>query len=206
MQDRLKALRFRYQKGISEANFETLPFYLRTLRDFLHQHRGDVVWLKGGIIEQPAHLIYKETLQPDVANMMAGELKDYGMYRIEAVDPLPLLRKYTGHERACVGLLETEGAKLGSLESLGKAEPVNYKEGFWLDQNTFIKADDAELVTAQRQGNPTFMVILHNVVVMTCNAEGRIVSVVNHKKYGVWLDNLERVAREGPYRYEVPRK
>jgi predicted RNase H-like nuclease (RuvC/YqgF family) len=70
-----------------------------------------------------------------------------------------------------------------------------YINGFFLDRNTFVKADDAQLVSVARKedGRVTEkpMVILKNVVEMTVDHEGKIVAVENKPALLVWVDALE---------------
>jgi len=71
-----------------------------------------------------------------------------------------------------------------------------YINGFFLDRNTFVKADGAEFVNAvcKEDGRATEkpMVILKNVVEMTLDHKGKIVAVENKPELGVWVDAIER--------------
>jgi len=71
-----------------------------------------------------------------------------------------------------------------------------YLNGFFLDANTFLKADDAYVRMASRKGDdgrPTEkpMIILKKVVEMTVDSHGRIVAVECKEKLGVWVDAFE---------------
>jgi len=71
-----------------------------------------------------------------------------------------------------------------------------YLNGFFLDRNTFLKADSADLVMAPRReesGRATDkpMLILKTVVEMTVDHRGKIVAVENKPELGVWIDALE---------------
>ena len=71
-----------------------------------------------------------------------------------------------------------------------------YLNGFFLDRNTFLKADSADLVMVPRKeegGRATDkpMIILKNVVEMTVDHRGKIVAVENKPELGVWVDALE---------------
>ncbi len=71
-----------------------------------------------------------------------------------------------------------------------------YLNGFFLDQNTFLKADDAVLVMVSRKdgaGRPTQkpMVVLKKAVEMIVDRQGRIVAVECKEKLGVWADAFE---------------
>jgi hypothetical protein len=69
------------------------------------------------------------------------------------------------------------------------------KDGFFLDRNTFVKADGAEFINATRRedGRVTEkpMVVLKNVVEMIVDHKGKIVAVENKPKLLVWVDALE---------------
>ena len=71
-----------------------------------------------------------------------------------------------------------------------------YLSGFFLDENTFVKADDASLVMAWRKdedGRPTQkpMVVLKKAVEMLVDRRGKIVAVECKEKLGVWVDAFE---------------
>lgn len=71
-----------------------------------------------------------------------------------------------------------------------------YLNGFFLDRNTFVKADSADLVMAPRRDEDGRaadkpMLILKNVVEMTVDHRGKIVAVENKPELGVWVDALE---------------
>jgi hypothetical protein len=72
-----------------------------------------------------------------------------------------------------------------------------YLNGFFLDKNTFLKADDADFILVPRKGDDgravdKTMVILKNVVEMTVGHGGKIVAVETREKLGVWTDAFER--------------
>lgn len=70
-----------------------------------------------------------------------------------------------------------------------------YINGFFLDRNTFVKADSAEFINAthKEDGRVTEkpMVILKNVVEMIVDRKGKIVAVENKPGLLVWVDALE---------------
>jgi hypothetical protein len=75
-----------------------------------------------------------------------------------------------------------------------------YLNGFFLDRNTFLKADDAELVMAWRKdddGRPTQkpMVVLKKAVEMIVDHRGKIVAVEYKEKLGVWVDAFEHALK-----------
>lgn len=71
-----------------------------------------------------------------------------------------------------------------------------YLNGFFLDKNTFLKADDADLIMAPRKDDDGRMVdkpmvVLKNVVEMTVDYRGKVVAVESREKLGVWVDAFE---------------
>jgi hypothetical protein len=75
-----------------------------------------------------------------------------------------------------------------------------YLNGFFLDRNTFLKADDAELVMAWRKdddGRPIQrpMVVLKEAVEMIVDHRGKIVAVECKEKLGIWVDAFEHALK-----------
>lgn len=71
-----------------------------------------------------------------------------------------------------------------------------YLSGFFLDRNTFLKADGADFLTVLYRGDDGRvaekpMIILKNVVEMTVDHRGKVVAVDNKPKLGVWVDAVE---------------
>jgi len=144
-------LRFKYLGKEQGKNIETLPFYLKTIRNFLWKHKGDAVWLKGGIIEQPAYLIFKHELIGDIKEMLSQKLREGGSFIIEPVEkPLDIIRKYTHNLRVTVGWLKLPSMELGAPETVPIPPEIEeilkkVREGFMLTEYWFIKADDVEV-------------------------------------------------------------
>lgn len=72
-----------------------------------------------------------------------------------------------------------------------------YLNGFFLDRNTFLKADGADLVMVPHRGEDGRaaerpMIILKNVVEMTVDYRGKVVAVENKPEVAIWVDALER--------------
>jgi predicted RNase H-like nuclease (RuvC/YqgF family) len=68
--------------------------------------------------------------------------------------------------------------------------------GFFIDRNTFLKADEADLVMVLRRDEDGRaaekpMIILKKVVEMTVDSKGKVVAVENKPELGVWVDALE---------------
>jgi hypothetical protein len=71
-----------------------------------------------------------------------------------------------------------------------------YKGGFFLDKNTFLKADDADVVMVPHKDDDGKvvdrpMIVLKNVVEMMVDHRGKIVAVENKSKLGVWVASFE---------------
>ena len=71
-----------------------------------------------------------------------------------------------------------------------------YLSGFFLDRNTFLKADDASVIMVPRKGDDgrvvdKQMIVLENVTEMMVNHSGKIVAVENKHQLGVWVDAFE---------------
>jgi tricorn protease-like protein len=71
-----------------------------------------------------------------------------------------------------------------------------YKSGFFLDKNTFLKADDADVVMVPHKDDDgrvvdRQMIVLKNVVEMMVDRRGKIVAVENKSKLGVWVASFE---------------
>jgi len=72
-----------------------------------------------------------------------------------------------------------------------------YLDGIYLDKNTFLKADDADLrMVSRKEGDGRIvekpMIILKKVVEMTIDHNGKIVAVENRPQLGIWADAAER--------------
>jgi len=194
------AIRFRYKHGFGEGNFESLSFYAETLRGFLKRHMGKSVWLKGGVIEQPAYLIFDSSLKDETVRMLSKQLEHGGFYTIEPVQkPSEIIKKYIGKERVAVGYLNLGATVLGNPETLHEPsqEEVQLlkkiREGFMLNDYIFIKADDCEIkMVPRKEYHETVekpMAILTNYTEMWLK-NGKILSVEKHGKFGLWLEAL----------------
>lgn len=200
----VKVIRFRYLGKEPGRNIETLPFYINTIRKFLRDHIGDAVWLKGGIIEQPAYLIFKAELTDKVKEILTEELREGGTFQIEPVErPIEIIRKYAHDERVTVGWLKLPNIELGSPQTLYTPEEQELQEkvraGIMLkDGYTMIRAEKAEIKIVERRmasGGPTEkapMLILTNCVELLVK-DGKIIGVDDKvkPKYGIWLDLIE---------------
>jgi hypothetical protein len=185
----VKVLRFKYLGKEPGRNIETLPFYLRTIRGFLWKHKGDVVWLKGGIIEQPAYLVFKSELTNEVKEMLSQELREGGSFIIEPAEkPMDVLRKYAHNLRVTVGWLKLPNMELGAPETVPAPSEIEeivqkVREGFMLTEYWFIKADDVEI-----KGE---WAILKNVTEIGIGEGNRINYVRRQDKMGLRVKDLK---------------
>ncbi len=78
-----------------------------------------------------------------------------------------------------------------------KVKYKNYwKHGFFLDQNTFLVADNASILMAARKGDDGKvvdqpMIVLENVAELLLDHSGKIVAVKNKSKLGIWESAFE---------------
>lgn len=100
-------------------------------------------------------------------------------------------------------------------EYLGWESQFECRNGFWLNDYTFIKADDSQLMYVERKKlielstpiEKAPMLILKNVVEMTVGRDGKILGVENKDKLGLWLDALSEIIKErGKQKRIVPAK
>lgn len=119
---RIVAVRFTYRQGMSENKFETIPFYVRTLRRFLRRHNGKAVWIKGGIVRRNAYLIFHRELAGEVLSMLLKPLEDMGFFDFEPANPKAVIMEAIREKRRTIGYL-----KAGELE-LGKPFTATIEE------------------------------------------------------------------------------
>lgn len=87
---------------------------------------------------------------------------------------------------------------------LGWRSLTEYRNGFWLNKNTFIIADDAEIITARRKAlgysygkiEDASMLILTNAVEMIVDNNGKILGLEKRQKFGFWLDDVNKILKE----------
>lgn len=133
-----------YIKGDAPHTFETMPFYLETLRRFLQNHLGKVVWIKGAIIEKPAYLLFHSSLSEKIWNLLVKPLKDGGAWEILPVKhPVAIATKYLREERLTVGYLELPHMILGRPSSVMPKANVDHCNGLWLNEEILLRSDDA---------------------------------------------------------------
>jgi hypothetical protein len=89
-----------------------------------------------------------------------------------------------------------EGYVMNGLRRTKEKFKNCFLNGFFLDQNTFLKADDAEVIMVSRRDDEGKvvdkpMIVLKNVVEMMVDHKGKVVAVENKPELGVWLSALE---------------
>jgi len=179
----LMAWQFKYLGGFVAHSFETMPFYKETLRGFLRQNLGKIVWLKGALIEQPAYLVFYKELAQEVYDILLQPLQDGGRFGVIPLkNPIPIIRKYSSQTRLCLGYLDLkQNGKLGSVSSVLTPTNIDYLNGFWLNKNVFIKADDAY----EKQHEGETWVCFLDAIEMQCSRDGKIAFTVTHRE--LWL-------------------
>ena len=117
------AIRFSYDGGPSRG-FDTVAFYQKYLRGFLAWHRGDAVWIKGGLVRREAYLIFNEKLKNTVACMLSDPKSGASGYAIAVLNPEKIIQEALAENRECVGHLEYGDIWLDDEETL---DPVEIK-------------------------------------------------------------------------------
>jgi hypothetical protein len=89
---------------------------------------------------------------------------------------------------------------VSEMRRLKEAFRNSYLSGFFLDENTFLKADDAEVLMVPRRNDDGKvverpMIVLKNVVEMLVDHSGRIVSVENKGELAVWTTAVEHALK-----------
>jgi hypothetical protein len=98
--------------------------------------------------------------------------------------------------------IETKVRSLFKIE-LGWRHMDEYRNGFWLDKNTFINADSVEIkrrvkrltlgINAHEKSEDAEMLVLTNAVEMTVDSKGKILSVEKKPSFGLWLDAVNQL-------------
>ena len=121
---RLMAIRFSYMHNGDDRGFDTVAFYQKYLRGFLAWHRGDAVWIKGGLVRREAYLIFNEKLKKTVANILSDPKSGADGYAIAVLNPETIVQEALADDRECVGYLEYGDIALGDEDGLSVEVPV----------------------------------------------------------------------------------
>jgi len=185
------AIRFYYPKR--GDRLETIPFYLKRLREFLRKNRGSACWLVGGRVERPAYLLFKKDKAREVAELIKEQLSSGLSFEMEAVDPRPLIEKYLGREREVVGYLDLPEGRLGSPASLLEEDaPVDYINGFWaFGREEFIRAEECEVRPVKRRDGKEVPMLFLKDVVTTLYRGGKPVKEIHSEERYVWLVSVD---------------
>ena len=89
---------------------------------------------------------------------------------------------------------------VSEMRRLKEAFKSCYLSGFFLDENTFLKADDADVLMVTRRNDDGKvverpMIVLKNVVEMMVDHCGKIVAVENKRELGVWITAVEHALK-----------
>jgi len=170
----------------------TIPFYLKTLRNFLREHGGKACWIVGGKIERPAYLLFKREIFDDVRKLIAEELGKGLILELEFADPEPLVKKYLNREREVVGYLDLPEGRLGSPTSLLEDAPVDYVNGFWaFGREEFIRAKECEVRPVRRRDGKEVPMLFLKDVVTTLYRRGRPVKEIRCAERFIWLTGVD---------------
>ena len=178
---RLLAIRFRYVKGFSPEKFETIPFYICTLRRFLALHSGRAIWVKGGRVRREAYLIFHYSLLGEVAEMLLKPLREEGYFTFTAADPEKVIRETLRLNRKTIGYLNIGNIRLGTPPQLTVEEiaavpynPQDLCEGYPLNLESPIRIGDDILIHFEKayakkwrkkSGREDVLITLENVEV-----------------------------------------
>jgi hypothetical protein len=170
----------------------TIPFYLKTLRNFLREHGGKACWIVGGKIERPAYLLFKREIFDDVRKLIAEELGKGLILELEFADPEPLVKKYLNREREVVGYLDLPEGRLGSPTSLLEDAPVDYVNGFWaFGREEFIRAKECEVRPVRRRDGKEVPMLFLKDVVTTLYRRGRPIKEIRCAERFIWLTGVD---------------
>jgi len=185
----------------------TIPFYLKSLRNFLKEHKGKVCWIVGGRVERPAYLLFKREIFDDVRKLVAEELGKGLILELEFADPEPLVKKYLNREREVVGYLDLPEGRLGSPASLLEEEfPVDYVNGFWaFGKEEFIRAKECEIRPVRRRDGKEVPMLFLKDVVTTLYRKGKPIKEIRSAERYVWLVAVDEDCLRGEWRELVER-
>jgi len=116
--------------------------------------------------------------------------------------PASVLEKAEQYVRMAPVQLDTDVSKK-LKEALGWASYEEYKAGFWLDKNTFIKPDKVKIQTVARKkmgdrlgkSESAQMLIMNDAVEMTVDDRGKILGVDKHPGLGLWLETVNKAMK-----------
>lgn len=187
---RIQAIRFQYRgRPERRGNWETMPFYLNHLRQFLVDYDGDVVWLKGHTGgDEAAYLVFNTAIVDDVRSLVTRPLPELGVYTLTGEkEPVEILRKYYREGKIGVGRLVFWEEQVGesSDELIRKAS-----KGFWLPApNTPEACNGATLIKARKAmwhlSGGKWGLQLEEVEETVCRSDGTMVHV--KKSPELWL-------------------
>ena len=194
LSQQLVALRFQYRKQTETPhNWETMPFYVHYLRQFLAEHEGEAVWLKGNTGgEEAAYLIFDSELRETIISLMSKPLADLGFYEVTAVSPSEVAQFIFTKEK--VGSLILNNIEIDQpLDQLA----IKLRQGFWyapIGTSTgaiWMKARD--FIQKFHEGENWFC--LHDAEETICRSDGTPVATRKHEELWLRESALRTVSR-----------
>jgi hypothetical protein len=193
----ISAVRFQYRgQPDRRGNWENMPFYLRYLRQFLIDHDGEVVWLKGNTGgEEAAYLLFKTDLAEELKKLLSRPLAELGSYDLTAEPgPVEVLRKYYRDGKIGVGRLifweEQVGEATGTLTR-------RFNEGFWyapIGTSTGAIQLKANRFTQKFHEDENWF-CLHDAEETICRSDGTLVATRKHEELWLRESALRTVSR-----------
>ena len=194
---RIQAIRFQYQgRPERRGNWETMPFYLNHLRQFLIDNDGDVVWLKGHTGgDEAAYLVFNTAIADNVRSLLARPLPELGVYTLTGEkEPVEVLRKYYRDGKIGVGRLLFWEEQVGeAIDTLSR----KFNEGFWyapIGTPTGAIRLKAKRFTQKFHEDENWF-CLHSVEETICRSDGTPVATRKHEELWLRESALRTVSR-----------
>jgi hypothetical protein len=112
--EQIAAIRFQFLSDEQGWRFDSIPFYIKYIRNFLITHEGNVVWIKGNVVEREAYLMFKSSIEKDVVNLVKRSINDFTRVKITPMEnPYTLFDECLEKKRMFIGYLELEHQKIG---------------------------------------------------------------------------------------------
>jgi hypothetical protein len=110
----LGAIRFQFLPDERGWCFDSIPFYTDYIKDFLIVNEGDAVWIKGGVVERKAYLMFKSSIEKDVIGLITRSINTLTRIKITPMEnPYMLFDECLRKKRVFIGYLELGSQKIG---------------------------------------------------------------------------------------------
>lgn len=130
-QIRIAAIRFQFLPDEQGWRLDTIPFYVNYVRSFLLGHEGDVVWVKGGIVERSAYLMFVDRIENKVTSLVRSALSDLKRVKITPGEqPWRLFHECKEKQRVFIGYLKLDNVVIG--ESRRREVKVRMRKDYCL--------------------------------------------------------------------------